>query len=109
MAGHFADAVRAAWLEWCRLFLRHFVDIAKHLTRTGEVEAALWSQFAQRGEDVMRAVDVRVHRRETVCEALRDEALGGEVIALVKVVLAQDVENTRVTLETGRVQGDSIS
>ena len=52
----------------------------------------------------MSAVDIHVHGGEAVGKTLRHEALGREVIALVKIVLAENVENTGVTLEAGRVQ-----
>ncbi len=56
----------------------------------------------------MCAVDVRAHGRKAVSEALRHKTLGREVIALVKIVFAEDVENAGVTLETGRVERDAV-
>src|SRR5678815_3895822 len=104
----FTDSIRAARLKRSRLFLRHFVDVPKHLARSGEVKTALRPQLTQRGEHVMRAIDVRAHGRKAVGKAFRHETLRGEVIALVKVVFAEDVEDAGVTFETGRVQGDAV-
>jgi hypothetical protein len=103
-AGYFADAVRAARLKRCCFLLWYFVNVAEHLTRSGEVETAFWPQFSQGGEDVVSAVDVHVHRREAVGEAFRDEALGRQVVTLVEVMLAQDLKNAWVTFETGRME-----
>src|SRR5688572_25340677 len=103
-SGNFADAVRTARLKRRCLFLRHLVYVAKHLAGTGEVETALRLRFTQRREDVVRAVDVHIHRGEAVGEAFRDETLRREVVTLVEFVLAQYVENARITLETRRVQ-----
>src|SRR5688572_21913556 len=105
-AGDFTDPVRAAWLKRSRLFLRHLVDVTEHLAGAGEVKTALGPQFTQSGEHVMRAVDVHVHRRKAVGKAFRDETLGRQVVTLVEVVLAQDVENTRITFETRRMERD---
>src|SRR5687767_6793114 len=49
----------------------------------------------------MCAVDVHVHRRKAVGEAFSDKALGRQVVTLIKVVLAQDLENAWITFETG--------
>ena len=56
----------------------------------------------------MRAVDVHVHGREAVGETFGHETLRRQVITLVKVVFAEDVEDTGVTFETGRVQRYAI-
>src|SRR5690349_16136331 len=108
MTGDFTDSIRTARLKRSRLFLRHFVDVSKHLARPGEVKTTLRSQLTQRGEHVVCAVDVRTHRRKAVSKAFRDETLRREVITLIKIVFAEDVENTRVAFETGRMQRDSV-
>src|SRR6185369_2545884 len=97
-----------ARLKRSRLFLRHFVDVPKHLARSREVKTTLRPQLTQRGEHVVRAVDVRAHRRKAVSETFRHETLGREVIALVKIVLTENVEDAGVAFETGRVQSDSV-
>src|ERR1044072_4587078 len=104
----FADPVRTAGLKRRVLLLRHFVDVPKHLTRAREVKSTLRPQLPQRREHVVGAVDVHVHGRKAVGEAFRNETLGREVVTLVKIVFAEDVENTRITLETGRVQRDAV-
>src|SRR5215213_6148260 len=107
-AGDFTDSIRTARLKCGGLFLRHLVDVAKHLARAREVKATIGPQLPQRRKHVVRAVDVRAHRRKAVSEAFRHKALGREVITLVKIVFAEDVENAGVTLETGRVQRDTV-
>jgi hypothetical protein len=52
----------------------------------------------------MRAVDVHIHRREAVGETFRDETLRGQVVTLVEIVLAQNVENAGITFETRWVE-----
>ncbi len=56
----------------------------------------------------MRAVDVDVHRGKAVGETLGDETLRSEVITLIKIVLAKDVENAGITLEPGRMKSQLI-
>jgi len=56
----------------------------------------------------MRPVDVRVHGRKAVRKTLGHETLRRQVIALLKVVLAEDVEDTRVTLEIRWMQGHAV-
>src|SRR6185369_16763814 len=56
----------------------------------------------------MRAVDVRAHGRKAVSETFGDETLGREVIALVKIVLAENVKDAGVAFETGWMQCDAI-
>src|SRR6185295_12175761 len=100
MAGDFTDPIRTAWLKRSRLFLRHFVDVPKHLARAGEIKTTLRPQLTQRGQHVMRAVDVRAHGRKAVSEAFRHETLRREVIALVKIVFAENVEDAGVAFKT---------
>ena len=51
----------------------------------------------------MRAVDVGIHGRKPVGEGLRHEALSREVVAFIKRMLAEDAENRRLALKTGRM------
>jgi hypothetical protein len=52
----------------------------------------------------VRAVDVRVHRREAVGKAFGNERLRGQMVALVELVTADDVEDAGITFQTRRVQ-----
>src|SRR5215203_6180187 len=104
MAGDLADAVRTARLKRRALFLRHFVNVAKHLAGARKIEATLWTKLTQGSEDVMRAVDIHVHGGEAVGKTLSHEALCGKVITLVKIVFAEYVKDAGVTLETCWVQ-----
>src|SRR6185503_10539738 len=107
-SGHLTDAVRAAWLKRGGLFLRDFVDVTKHLARTREVESTIGPQLTDRCQNIVRAVDIHVHGGKAVSKALRHEALGRKVIALVKIMGAEDVEDTGIALETSRVQRDAV-
>src|ERR1044072_827274 len=107
VTGDFTDSIRTARLKRSRFFLRHFVDVPKHLARSGEIKPTLRAQLAQGGEHVMRAVDVCAHRREAVCEALCHETLRRKVIALVKIMLAENVEDAGVAFKPGRVTGEA--
>jgi hypothetical protein len=107
-AGDLADAVGRARVEARRLRLRHLRHLAEHLRRPGEVEAAPGLKLAQRGEYEVRAVDVRVHRREAVGERLADERLRREVVALVELLAAEDVEDGGVRFQARRVHVDAV-
>src|ERR1043165_1726953 len=52
----------------------------------------------------MRTVDVRVHGRKAIGETLGDEALGREVVTLIKLILADDVKDARITFQARGVQ-----
>src|SRR5216683_4445928 len=56
----------------------------------------------------MRAVDVHVHRREAVLKTLGHETLGSEVIAFVKLVLAEDMKNAGIAFNTRRMKLKTI-
>ena len=84
--------------------LRHLSRLAEHLTRPRKVDLATRLRLADRRQHVVRPVDVGVHRREAVGEALSDKALSGQVVALVEIVLAEDLENAGVALQSPRMQ-----
>src|SRR5690349_4708896 len=56
----------------------------------------------------MRPVDVGVHRRESVSETLGNKRLRRKVIAFVKLVSADDAENTGVTFQSRGMQRDAV-
>src|SRR5436309_4326764 len=56
----------------------------------------------------MRAVNVRVHRREAVDETFSDKGLRGQMVTLVEFVLAYHAKETRVTFHARGVQRDLI-
>src|ERR1041384_680644 len=107
-SGHLTDSIRAAWLKRGGLLLRHFVDVPKHLARAREVEATIGPELTDCRQHVVRAIDIHIHGGKAVSKALRHEALGRKVIALVKIMGAEDVENTGITLETRRMQRDAV-
>ena len=83
-----------------RLFvLRRLVRFAEHFARPGEVETAFWRQVLHCGQQVVRAVDVGVERRELVVKRVADEALGGQVIALIRLYLCDHLVNTGIAFE----------
>src|ERR1043166_7119244 len=96
-------------MKGSRLSLRDLAHLAEHFGRARKVKPAVWLKLPQRRQHVMRTVDVCVHRRKAVSKAFRDEALGREVIALIKLVLTDDVENARITLQARGVQLQPIS
>ena len=107
-AGDFADPVRTPREKVRRLLLRHLVGIAEHLTRSGKIKLTFRAQLANRGEYIVSAADVGIQSREAVDKAFGDKTLGREVIALVEVVLAEDVKNARVTFQTRGMKDESI-
>src|SRR5205809_1509768 len=56
----------------------------------------------------MRAVDIDVHRGETISKTLSDKALRRQVITFIKLVTADDVRNARIAFQTRRMQRDPI-
>ena len=56
----------------------------------------------------MSAINICIHRREPIGKTFCDEALGGEVIALVKCVTAHDVKDTGIAFQTSWMQRQSI-
>ncbi len=102
--GNFADSVWAARVEPCPLGLRTFFHLAEHLARSGEVESAVRLRFSDGRKHVMRTVDIGLHRREAVIETLSDEALRGEVVALVELVAAENMEQAGVALQRSGMQ-----
>src|SRR5262249_31724563 len=102
-SGHLADSVRAAWLKCSGLFLRYVVDVPKHLAGACKVKTTFGPQLPERRQHVVRAVDVHIHRGKPVREAFRHETLCREVVALVKIMVAENVKNAGITLEAGRM------
>src|SRR5687767_7019881 len=56
----------------------------------------------------MSPIDIHVHGRKAVCKTFRHETLGSEVIALVKVVMANNMKNARIAFKTGRVKNQPV-
>src|SRR5215213_7925342 len=100
--------VRTARLKRRVLVLRHFTDISKHLTRPRKVKTTTGPKFTQRREDEIRAVDIRSHGRKAVSKTFRYEVLRRQVVTLLKIMFAEDMEDAGVTLEIRRMQGDAI-
>ena len=108
-AGHLADAVRRARMEAGPLVLRRLFGLSEHLARPGEIEAALRRQVLHGRQQVVGAVDVGVERGEFVVERIADEALRGQVVALVGLHLSHRLMDAGVALERGGMQLDARS
>jgi hypothetical protein len=102
------DPVRTAWLKCRALVLRHFTYIPKHLTRPRKVKTTIGPKFTQRREDEIRAIDVRSHGRKAVSKTFRHEVLRRQVVTLLKIMFAEDMEDAGVTLEIRRMQDDVV-
>src|SRR6266705_282841 len=107
-SGDLADAIWTAWIKRGRLTLGHFAHAAKHLGRSSEIKTALRAQLLECSQQVMRAVDVDVHRREAVLKTLGHETLRSEVIAFIKLVLAEDVKDARIAFNARRMKLKTI-
>src|SRR5689334_10322215 len=107
-SGNFADAVRRARMKRRRFALRHLLNFAEHFGGTCKVHSALWLQLFQCGQNIVRAVDVDVHRGEAILKTLRDKALRGQMVALIKLITADYAEDAGITLQTPRVNMNPI-
>jgi len=85
IARELGDRVGRARPKAGRFVVRCFADSAEHLARGGEVEAAAWHDRLQRGEQAVGRRDVAGERVERLVQRAGDIALGGEVVALVRV------------------------
>src|SRR5207237_3245520 len=95
-------------MKWGGFLLWHFSDFTKHFRRAREIEFALRLQLTQRSQHVMRAVDVRVHRREAVGETFGDKRLRREVIALVEFITTENVEDAGIAFQARGMQRDLV-
>ena len=78
------------------LFLGSFPNFPEHLTRSGKVEAAFRLELMHSGQQIVSTIAVGIHRRKAILKAFRYKALGSQVIALVDLAAAQDMEQTRI-------------
>src|SRR5437016_7781494 len=92
-------------MERCSFLLRDLMHFAEHFRRTGKIEFALRLQLAQRCQHVMRTVDVRVHRRESVRETFPDKRLRREVVALIKLITTENVKDAGVAFQASGMKG----
>ena len=99
-----ADAVRTPRVEPCGFYLRHFGNLAKHLTTAGKVEATIRAALADPFQDKVRSIDIRIHGREAVHEALSHETLRSQVIDFIKLVGNQNTKDTRVAFQARAVE-----
>ena len=84
--------------------LGHLRDLAEHLARGGKIETAVRGTVPERGQDMVRPVDVRIERREFVLERIRDEALRRQVVALVWLDRLKDPVDARKAFQRGGVE-----
>src|SRR5256886_17061326 len=93
-------------MEGCSFLLWHLAHFAEHFRRTGEIEFALRLQLAQPRQHVMGAVDVSVHRRESIRETFTDKRLRREVIALVELRTTENVKDAGIPFQATGVSRD---
>ena len=106
--GDFADPVSTAWVETGLFGLGCFGGAAEHFATAGEIELAMWLEFSQCGQEVMRTADVGGHSRDPVGKAFCDKALGGQVITFVERMLAKDMEEAGIAFQVGAVKRDLV-
>ena len=107
-SGDLTDAIRRARMKRRGFLLWRFFHFAKHFRRTGEIETALRLKFAQGCQKIMGAINICIHRRESVGKTFGDKALRSQVITLVEFVTADDMKDTGITFQGGRMQRESI-
>src|SRR5438067_393148 len=93
-------------MEWRLFALRADGRFAEHFAGTGEIKPRLGRGVPRGGEHVMRAVDVRVQRREFVLERITDEALCRQVIDFVGADASDDLKEARIAFERRGMQSD---
>ena len=76
-ARHFANAVGRTRMKPCSFRLRDLRYLTEHLARSREVKPAFRDNVPQRGEQIVRPIDVGLERGELVIEGVADETLGG--------------------------------
>src|SRR5579863_5300831 len=101
-----ANAVRATRMKRRTFALWSFPHFAEHLARPSEVKLTLRLKFPQRGQEIMRSVDIGRHGRETVRKAFCHETLRCQMIAFIELMFGKDVEYTRVALQAGGMDLD---
>src|SRR5438094_7664870 len=102
--GHFRDPVSGPRMKRRQFVLGHLRDLSEHLVRGGKIETAVRGTVPERGQDMVRPVDVRIERREFVLERIRDEALRRQVVALVWLDRLKDPVDARKAFQRGGVE-----
>src|SRR5262249_27887692 len=98
------DPIRWARVKRSGLALRRLLNLAEKLQGPRRVKTGFRVKFLERGQHIMRAVYVDVHCREPILKTLGNEALRRQVITLVEFMTADDIEDTRVTLQAAGMQ-----
>src|SRR6266850_3945054 len=108
IARYLRDAVGGAGMQRCLFVLGRCGSLAEHLTGSGEIEAGVRTYLAHTRQHVVRSIDVRVDGRKLVLDGIADEALGGQVVDLIRLHSSHDLVETRVALQRGGMQLDSF-
>src|SRR2546430_2368420 len=95
----FGHPIRTAGIEGGRFRLGGGLHLAEHLGGSRKIELAMGLQLLDTREQVARAGNVGVQTREAIVEALADETLGGEMIALVEAHAAKEGAEGGIALE----------
>lgn len=102
---HFRNPIRGPRTEGGFFGLRSLFCIAEHFTRSGKVKSAMRRLSLDRGEHVVRAVEIGIDGGEFVFKGIGYEALGREVVTLIRFHTGNDIKEGGVTFHGGAVDG----
>jgi hypothetical protein len=85
------------------------VNLAEHLRRACKVETTFWLQLSDSGKDVMGAVDIRIHSRETISKTFCNKALSSQMIALIELRMTEHLKDGWVTLKATGMQFNPVA
>ena len=109
VAVHLGHAVRAARVKGGRLALRRLAHPAEHLARAGLVEARLGGDQANGLEEPGDAHGVELRRQHGLLPGGGDEGLRGEVVDLVRLDRAQEVDERELVEQVRLSQLDAVA
>ena len=101
-------AVWASRIEWRRLTLRRFVHLAEHLARAGLIEPGVRRRLLHCLEHARHAEGREFAGEHRLCPGRLDEALRGEVVDLIRLVVAHDIRERCLIEQICRHQLDVI-
>ena len=102
------DAVGAARVERRQLGLGRFADLAEHLRRARLVEADLRVDEPDRVEHPGHAESGRLAGEDRLAERRLDEGLRRQVVELIGLALAQDVDDRDLVKHLARDECDAV-
>ena len=105
---HFGNTVGGTRMEGSRFRLGRLGYFSEHLAGGSEVEPTVWRTVPKRGQDMVRAVDIGIERRELVFKRIGDKALRSQVIAVVRLHRLKDAIHTGQAFHGSRVKLEAI-